>query len=327
MRRREFLAGLGGAAGSPLMARAQQSRLPVIGFLGIASSTVMRPALLPAFRRGLEQEGYVEGRDVAIEYSWAEGSYDRLPVLADEAARRRVDVIVAAGGTVAALVAKRATSTVPVIILAGDDPVRLGLVASINRPGGNVTGVAQLVAASEGKRLELLRELVPAAERIAMLANPRRENSERQMQELQAGARALGITLHVIEAGADDELPRAMGEARNRADALIVAADPYFFARHDRIVGLAALHSLPSIYFFREFVTAGGLVSYGSNLADAFREIGSYAGKVLRGGNPGEMPMVQQSDKLELVVNLKTAATLGLTIPLTILARADEVIE
>ncbi|HEY7386239.1 MAG TPA: ABC transporter substrate-binding protein, partial [Beijerinckiaceae bacterium] len=224
-------------------------------------------------------------------------------------------------------VAKRATSTVPVIILAGDDPVRLGLVASINRPGGNVTGVAQLVAASEGKRLELLRELVPAAERIAMLANPRRENSERQMQELQAGARALGITLHVIEAGADDELPRAMGEARNRADALIVAADPYFFARHDRIVGLAALHSLPSIYFFREFVTAGGLVSYGSNLADAFREIGSYAGKVLRGGNPGEMPMVQQSDKLELVVNLKTAATLGLTIPLTILARADEVIE
>jgi putative ABC transport system substrate-binding protein len=283
--------------------------------------------LLPAFRRGLEQEGYVEGRDVAIEYSWAEGSYDRLPVLADEAARRRVDVIVAAGGTVAALVAKRATSTVPVIILAGDDPVRLGLVASINRPGGNVTGVAQLVAASEGKRLELLRELVPAAERIAMLANPRRENSERQMQELQAGARALGITLHVIEAGADDELPRAMGEARNRADALIVAADPYFFARHDRIVGLAALHSLPSIYFFREFVTAGGLVSYGSNLADAFREIGSYAGKVLRGGNPGEMPMVQQSDKLELVVNLKTAATLGLTIPLTILARADEVIE
>jgi putative ABC transport system substrate-binding protein len=287
----------------------------------------MRPVLLPAFRRGLEQEGYVEGRDVAIEYSWAEGSYDRLPVLADEAARRRVDVIVAAGGTVAALVAKRATSTVPVIILAGDDPVRLGLVASINRPGGNVTGVAQLVAASEGKRLELLRELVPAAERIAMLANPRRENSERQMQELQAGARALGITLHVIEAGADDELPRAMGEARNRADALIVAADPYFFARHDRIVGLAALHSLPSIYFFREFVTAGGLVSYGSNLADAFREIGSYAGKVLRGGNPGEMPMVQQSDKLELVVNLKTAATLGLTIPLTILARADEVIE
>jgi putative tryptophan/tyrosine transport system substrate-binding protein len=328
MRRRDFIAGLGGAAvASPLVARAQQARLPVIGFLGIASATVMRPALLPAFHRGLREAGYVEGHNVTIEYFWAEGSYDRLPALAAEAVRRPVDVIVAAGGSIAALVAKRATSTIPVIILAGDDPVRLGLVASINRPGGNVTGVAQLVVASEGKRLELLRELVPTAKRVAMLANPRRENSERQMHELQAGARTLGLTLHVVEAAADDDLVPALAAARSQADAVIVAADPYFFARHDRIVGLAASHALPTMYFFREFVVAGGLISYGSNLAAAFREIGGYAGKVLRGENPREMPMVQQSDKLELVINLNTAKTLGLEIPPTLLARADEVIE
>jgi putative ABC transport system substrate-binding protein len=327
MRRREFITTLGGAAAAwPVVASAQQAKTPVVAFVSSASPAI-HGALLPAFRRGLAAAGYNEDRNVTVEYLWAEGSYERLAALMAEAVRRRVDVIVAAGGTAAALAAKATTSTIPIIMLAGDDPVRLGLVASINHPRGNVTGVAQLVVASEGKRLEVLRELLPKAKNIAVLFNPVKANANEQLQDLQRAAQVLGVTLHVVEAAADDQLAGAMAAGRSAAEAMIVAADPYLFARYDRIVRLAAQHVLPAIYFFREFVAGGGLISYGSNLADAYREIGAYAGKVLRGENPADIPVVQQSDKLELVINLKTAKALGLEVPLTLLARADEVIE
>jgi putative tryptophan/tyrosine transport system substrate-binding protein len=327
VRRRAFIAVLGGAAAAwPVVASAQQAKTPVVAFVSSASPAI-HGALLPAFRRGLAAAGYSEDRNVTVEYLWAEGSYERLAALMAEAVGRRVDVIVAAGGTAAALAAKGTTSTIPIIMLAGDDPVRLGLVASINHPRGNVTGVAQLVVASEGKRLEVLRELLPKAKNIAVLFNPVKANANEQLQDLQRAAQVLGVTLHVVEASADDQLAGAMAAGRSAAEAMIVAADPYLFARYDRIVRLSAQHVLPAIYFFREFVADGGLISYGSNLADAYREIGAYAGKVLRGENPADIPVVQQSDKLELVINLKTAKALGLEVPLTLLARADEVIE
>ena len=328
MRRRAVLAGLGAAVTAwPFTARAQQRQAPVIGFLGAASAATLALVHLPAFRRGLEEAGYVEGRNVVVEFLWAEGFYDRLPALAAELVRRRVDVIVAAGGTITAVAAKAATTTIPTIILAGDDPVRLGLVASINRPGANITGIAQLVVASEGKRLELLRELAPEAKRVAFLTNPNRPNSPEQREAMQEAAGALGLGLVVLEAGDDDKLPRTFAAARRDAGALVVGADPYFFARYERIVALADHHSLPAMYFFREFVLAGGLASYGSNLAHAYHQVGIYTGKVLKGAHPAELPVVQQSEKLELVINLKTARALGLTISPTFLARADEVIE
>ena len=326
MRRREVIAGIGAAAW-PLAARAQQPPVRVIGFLGAVSAATLALVHLPAFRRGLEEAGYVEGRNVSVEYLWADGFYDRLPALATELVRRRVDVIVAAGGTITAMAAKAATTTIPTIILAGDDPVRLGLVASINRPGGNITGVAQLVVASEGKRLELLRELAPQANLVAFLTNPNRPNSPEQREAMQKAASTLRLGLLVLEADDDDELPRAFAAAQREAGALVVGADPYFFARHERIVALADHHSLPAMYFFREFVLAGGLASYGSSLAHAYHQVGVYTGKVLKGADPAELPVVQQSDKLELVINLKTAKALGLTIAPTFVARADEVIE
>jgi ABC-type uncharacterized transport system substrate-binding protein len=225
------------------------------------------------------------------------------------------------------LAAKQATPSIPIVILAGSDPVQWGLVASLNRPGGNVTGVAQLVVEVEAKRLELLRELVPTAATVALLANPKRPGSERQQQNVQAAARTLGLTLLVVEADEEDDFDPAFATARAGAGALIVSADPFFFAHRDRIVALAEHHSLPTMYFFREFVAAGGLVSYGSNLGNAYHHIGVYAGKILKGLNPAEMPMVQQSDKLELVINLKTARVLGIQVPATLQTSADEVIE
>ena len=327
MRRREFILGLGAAAAWPLAAHAQQPRVPVIGFLGAVSAATLALVHLPAFRRGLEEAGYVEGRNVSVEYLWADGFYDRLPALATELVRRRVDVIVAAGGTITAMAAKAATTTIPTIILAGDDPVRLGLVASINRPAGNITGIAQLVVASEGKRLEMLRELAPQANLVAFLTNPNRPNSPEQREAMQQAASALGLGLVVVEANDDDDLPRAFAAARRDAGALVVGADPYFFARYELIVALAEHHSMPAMYFFREFVLAGGLASYGSSLAHAYHQVGVYTGKVLNGADPAELPVVQQSDKLELVINLKTAKALGLTIAPTFVARADEVIE
>jgi len=303
-----------------------QARRPVIGFFGPLSTT-LASALLPAFHRGLAEQGYVEGRSVSVEYLWSDGSYERLPSLMAELVRRKVDVIIAAGGGIAALTAKNAQTTIPIIILAGDDPVRLGLVSSINRPGANITGVVQLVVASEGKRLELMRELVPEAKVIAFLTNPARPNAEPQVVAMQTTAAALGVTLTVVRADHDDDLPRAVAAARASAGALIIGADPYFFVRKEQIVALAETHALPTMYFFREFVAAGGLVSYGSNLVNAYHQVGVYAGKVLKGGDPAEMPMVQQSDKLELVLNANTAKNLGLTVPPTFLARADEVLE
>jgi putative tryptophan/tyrosine transport system substrate-binding protein len=327
MRRREFIGLLSvGAAVWSLAARAQQKR-PVIGFLGIASPATVTPVLLPAFRRGLGEIGFTEGRNVTVEYLWADGFYDRLPALAAEFVNRRVDVIVAAGGSIAGRVAKAATATIPIIALAGDDPVWLGFAASLNRPGGNVTGVVQLVIASGAKRLELLRELVPDAKVIAFLNNPARPNASRQTQDMQAAADALGLRLVVVEADDDDDLASSIAAARTQASALVVAGDPYFLARQDRIVALAGQHALPTMYFFREFVTAGGLISYGSNLANAFHQVGVYAGKVLKGARPGDLPMIQQSDKLELVLNMRTAKALGLPVPATLLAQADEVIE
>jgi len=329
MRRREILALLAGvvAWSAPAEAWAQSKKTPVIGFLGASSSGTAASLLLPAFRRGLEELGFVEGQNIVVEYVWADAVYDRLPALAAELVRRRVDVIVAAGGSIAALVAKAATSSIPIIALAGDDPVRLGLAASINRPGGNVTGVVQLVVASEGKRLELLRELVPDAKVVAFLANPGRPNSQRQIQEMQAAAQALGLELLVVQADDDDDLAQALSVARAGGAAVVVGADPYFFARHERIVALAERHALPAMYFFREFVVAGGLVSYGSSLTDAYRQVGVYTGQILKGADPAQLPMWQQSEKLELVINARTAKAIGLTIPPTLLARADEVVE
>lgn len=327
MRRRDVLLTLGPGLAAWSRNAGAQNRRPVIGFFGVHSSTTLAPTLLPAFRKGLAEQGYVEGRNVSIEYLWADGLYERLPALVSELVTRNVDVIVAAGGSIAAQAAKAATGSIPVIILAGDDPVRLGLVSSINRPGTNITGVAQLVVASEGKRLELMHELVPAAKVIAFLTNPARSNSERQVAAMQEAAKAVGVELAVLEADDDGDLRSVLGTAKPAAGALIVGADPYFFVRHELIVSLVESHALPTMYFFREFVAAGGLVSYGSNLANAFHQIGVYAGKVLSGIKPAEMPMVQQSDKLELVLNATTAKKLGLAIPPTFLARADEVIE
>ena len=327
MRRRAFLGLLGGGSALwPLATRSQQRR-PVIGLLGLASPATIAPLLLPAFRRGLEEMGFAEGHNVTVEYLWADGLYDRLPALAAEFVNRRVDVIVAAGGSITAQAAKTATANIPIIALAGDDPVWLGFAASLSRPGGNVTGVVQLVIASGAKRLELLRELVPDAKVIAFLNNPARPNASRQTQDMQAAADALGVRLAEIEADTDDDLPASIAAARTQASALVVAGDAYFLARQYRIVALAGQHALPTMYFFREFVTAGGLISYGSNLANAYHQVGVYAGKVLKGARPADLPMIQQSDQLELVLNMRTARALGLQVPATLLAQADEVIE
>lgn len=326
MRRREFVkaASLVLIAGR---ASAEGRKHPVVGFLSVSSPEMTSRVQRPAFLRGLGEAGFVEGRNVSVEYVWADGYYDRLQPLAAELVRRRVDVIVAAGGTVAALAAKAATATVPIISVFGIDPVGAGLVASINRPSRNMTGVAQLMTAVEPKRLELLHEFLPQAKTIALLQNPARPQVEKQRRELLPIADRLGLILLVLEAAQDEQLAGVFEQARRGAEALLVAVDPYFLTRTPRLVELANVASLPTMYFFREFVLAGGLISYGSNLANAYLEVGRYAGKVLNGADPADLPIIQQSDKQELLINIKTAAALGLTIPPTLLARADEVIE
>src|SRR5437764_4991329 len=327
MRRRDFIIFLAGAmAALPLAARAQQKAMPVIGVLNTGSPGSSAP-FMAAFLQGLSEAGYVEGQNVTIEYRWAEGHYDRLPALAADLVGRKVDLIMA-GTPPSALAAKSATSTVPIVFRHGGDPVADGLVASLARPGGNLTGVSQL--GDEGltaKRLELLSELVPQAGVIALLVNPNNSVAERVIQEVQQAARAKGLQLHLLKASSEGEIETAFASlVQLHADALVVAGDPFLTSRREQFAALASRHAVPAIYAWREFVAAGGLISYGASLTAALRLVGAYAAKVLNGAKPADLP-VQQSTTFELVINLRTAEALGLTVPQSLLRRADEVIE
>jgi putative tryptophan/tyrosine transport system substrate-binding protein len=328
MRRRDFITLLGGAAAAwPLAARAQQPAMPVIGFLDSRSPELLVDRLR-AFRQGLRQTGYVEGQNVLIEYRWARGQDDQLPALAADLAGRQVGVIVAISVN-SALAAKAATTTVPIVFLMGDDPVEFGLVASFNRPGGNVTGVNFIAPALEAKRIELLRELVPTATVIAMLVNPTRSGAaaEVQTKAAHAAASTLGFQLTVVNASNAREIEIAFPAiVERRAGGVLVGSDPFFFGRREQLVTLAAQHAMPALYFARDFVAAGGLISYGTNILDAQRLSGIYAGEILNGAKPSDLPVVQPT-KIELVINLKTAKALGLKVPLTLQVAADDVIE
>jgi putative tryptophan/tyrosine transport system substrate-binding protein len=327
VKRREFIAVLGSIAASSLVARAQQPLL-VIGHLSVGSPESDNIAgRLGAFRRGLDEAGYVEGQNVAIEYRWAEGQHDRLPALAADLVRRQVTVIATLGGAPPALAAKTATTTIPIVFIVGIDPVQFGLVASLNRPGGNITGVAVLTIELAAKRLELLRELLPPAAVVALLVNPTNPFIEPEARNLRDAAGILGLQIHVLEASTASEIEAAFGTlVELRVAALVVSGDPFFTGQRDQISSLAARHMVPSIYAYRQFAEVGGLMSYGPNLADGYRLQGTYVGRILKGAKPADLP-VQQEAKVGLVINLKTANALGLTMPPFLLARADEVIE
>ena len=323
MKRREFMTLLGGAAAWPLAARAQQ--MPVIGYLSSQSASA-DAGRIAAMRQSLAEAGYAEGTNLAIEYRWAEGDYGRLAAQAAEFVRRRVAVIFGAS-LPSALAAKAATTTIPIVFVMGADPVKLGVVASLNQPGGNVTGVTQFYGALGGKRLELIRELVPAASMIAVLTNPRNPNSEDHLSDVRAAAQAMGQRILVFPVSAASEIaPAFAGLLSQGANALLVADDAFFSTRRDQIVAQAARGAMPAIYYTREFAEAGGLISYGSNPIANYIQAGAYVARILKGTAPADLP-VQQPTKFELVVNLKTAKTLGLTVPLTLQAAADEVIE
>jgi ABC-type uncharacterized transport system substrate-binding protein len=324
MRRRDFIIVLVGAmAALPLPAHAQEKAMPVIGVLSTGSTASV---FEPAFRRGLSEAGFVEGQNVAIEYRWAEGHYDRLPALAADLVGRKVDLIVATSPP-SALAAKSATSTIPIVFRSGADPVGDGLVASLARPGGNLTGVGFQVDELTAKRLELLSELVPRAGVIALLVNPNNGVAERVIRDMQEAARTKGLQLPVLKASNESEIDTAFASlVQLQAGALVVAGDPFLSSRREQIVVLASRNAVPSIYAWREFAASGGLISYGSSLTSAFRLVGAYAGKVLQGAQPADLP-VQQSTTFELVINVKTAKALGLTVPQSMLTRADEVIE
>jgi ABC-type uncharacterized transport system substrate-binding protein len=323
--RRTFLAGAVTVLAAPLAAEAQQKPMPVIGVLSTGSSSASSEPFMGAFRQGLSEAGYVEGQNLAIEYRWAEGHYDRLPALAADLVGRKVDLIMA-NSPPSALAAKSATSTIPIVFRGGPDPVRDGLVASLARPGGNLTGVITTATELTAKRLELLSELVPRAGVIALLMNPN-STAERVIRDVQEAARTKGLQLHVLKASSESEIDTAFASlVQLRAGALVLAADPFLSSRREQLVALASRHAVPSIYAWREFAASGGLISYGPSLTSAFRMVGHYAGKVLKGAKPADLP-VQQPTKFELVINLKTAKALGLTIPPSVLARADEVIQ
>jgi putative tryptophan/tyrosine transport system substrate-binding protein len=326
IRRRKFISTLGGVALAwPLAARAQQPALPVVGFLNSASANPSE-RLVQAFRDGLGEAGYVEGRNVTVEYRWAEGQLDRLPALAADLVQRQVAVIVTSGGDVSALAAKAATSSIPIVSTIGGDPVKEGLVASFNQPGGNLTG-ATLFAYSAAKRLELLHELIPKAVTIMALFDPSDPVVVLDRESLKTASKTLGLQLRFANAGTVSELEAAFETvALDRPDGLFVGANPFFNRQRDQLVGLAARHTIPTVYPFREFPTAGGLISYGTRLADTYRQVGIYAGKILKGERPADLPVVQPT-KFEMVINLRTAKALGLDVPPTLLAIADEVIE
>jgi putative tryptophan/tyrosine transport system substrate-binding protein len=327
MRRREFISLLGSvAAGWPLGAHAQQAVLPVVGFLNSASP---RPweNYVAGFRAGLKEAGFVDGQNVTIDFRWAEGHYDKLPGMAADLVRRKVAVLVATGGTPSVVAAKGATSTIPIVFTSGNDPIRNGFVTSISRPGGNITGVNLFVTVLNSKRLGLLRALIPGVQLIAVLVNPNRPDQTIEMGDVQEAARAIGQQIHMLFASTESAIDAAFATAAQlHAGAMLVASDPFFNSQRDKIIALAALHSLPAIYEQREFALAGGLMSYGTNLADGYRQVGVYVGRILKGEKPGDLPVVQ-STKFEFVINLKTAKALGLAIPDGLLNAADEVIE
>jgi putative ABC transport system substrate-binding protein len=323
--RREFMAAAGGAAVAwPLAARAQQPAKPVVGFLS-SGSPDQSEYLVRAFRQGLGDNGYVEGQNVAIEYQWADGRYDRLPALAADLARRQVAVIATNGP--GALPAKAATAAIPIVFITAADPVEIGLVASLNRPGGNLTGVVNLNLELGPKRLELLHELIPAANPIAFLVNPTNPNAETNTRDLQAAARSLGLQLDVLHASTEREINMVFATlGQRRAGALAIGTDAFFNSRSEQLGALAVQHAVPTIYQSGEFVAAGGLMSYGGSFTESYRLVGVYAGRILKGEKPADLP-VQQYTKVELILNLKTAKALGLAVPLALLTRADEVIE
>ena len=327
MRRRSFITLLGGAAAWPLRARAQQLAMPVLGFLEIGSQTASAN-LVAAFRQGLNEVGFVEGQNVTIEYRWANGEAGRLPTLAEELVQMPVAVLATGGGDQTARAAKVATATIPIVSDFGDNPVEMGMVASLNRPGGNMTGVNQMIAELVTKQLGLLHELVPQAPVIAVLvnpANPRRV--ETVTSRAPAAVRAIGCDLQVLKAVTDQDIDTAfMTAAKQRIGAFYVAPEPSFFRRRQRIISLAAQYAIPTLYVRREFATNGGLASYGTSLADTYRQVGAYAGRILKGENPADLPLVQPT-KFELVINLRAAKAIGLMVPTSLLATADEVIE
>ena len=327
LKRRDFITLLGGAVGLPVVARAQQQGMPVIGFLSSASAEAWKP-FVSAYRSGLSESGFVEGRNVAIEFRWAHGDNSRLPELAADLARRQVTVIVSALGTAAALAAKVATTTIPIVFETGADPVKIGLVASLNRPGGNVTGVTQLNNEIAPKRLELLHELIPTATVMALLVNPADPIiAEANSSAVLSAAHRLGLELHVLNASSERDFDAVFAKLLQlRAGGLVIGAGVLFNAGIEQLAALTVQHAVPAIFETREFVTAGGLISYGSSIADAYRSVGVYTGRILKGEKPADLP-VQQATKVELYINLKTATALGITVPLPLSGRADELIE
>jgi putative ABC transport system substrate-binding protein len=326
MKRREFITLLGGAAAWPLAARAQQSALPVIGFLSTASPDKFVP-FVEGFRQGLKKTGYVEGENVAIEYRWAQGNYDRLSALAADLVRRQVTVIAAIDGLPSILAAKAATDQIPVVFFTAADPIAFGLVASFNRPGGNVTGVVSLNAELAPKRLELLHETIPTATTVALLVNPTNGLTEGLVKDSHAASRTLGLQLHVLHASSESDFDAAFASlVKLRAGALVIGPDPFFNSRSEQLAALALQHAVPAIYQYREFAAAGGLMSYGTDIRGGWSQAGIRTGRILKGDKPADLP-VQQVTRVELIINLKTAKTLGLTFPISLLGRADEVIE